>query len=302
LRVAIVVRDPAMYTRLMQREVVLWAGMAAASLSSGCSITTLDAPHGAAPGASEPWRRECRKVPGALAVDASLTFSGGLIAWQATDPEMFGGEPDRGLDPVEKVLGYTVLGAAGASLLYGAYVGLRCGSGERSARPEYQIQTASTPAPSGFPDNVLQYQFGASVAQVQELCARNGAVFATSDGNASCRSPTASLARPDVHFEFRFGQLSQVSLFYPTTAEQLRGAYEHVFGQARRYYGSPRVGPAPWSASCTGSTLPQCLQSGDKPGRSVWSWTLGEVELVPVLADQNTFVELRYTRYDHSGE
>src|SRR5438552_3400600 len=109
---------------------------------------------------------------------------------------------------------------------------------------------------------------------VEQLCVRDGGTF-TTEGNAFCRLREASLARPDARFEFRFGQLTQVSLLYPTTAEQLHGALRRVFAQAKGYYGRPPVGPGPWSAGCDGPASFQCLQNGDKPWRSVWHWAAG---------------------------
>ena len=287
----------------MYRAGRVWVVGAVAWLSSGCSITLLDAPHSAPPGESEPWRRECRKVPLAIGSDAGMAGIGALIAF---DDELFGAEQaqDRdGFYTAEKALGYGVLGASAASLVYGVYVGIRCGGdplgGTRSEEP---AQAASAATASGFPDQVLEYPFGASPGQVQQVCVRDGGVFPTGESNAFCRSPVPSLARPDARFEFRFGQLSQVTLLYPTTAEQLHGALRTIFAQAKSYYGSPPVGPAPWSTSCDGAASLQCLQNGDKPWRSLWRWAIGEIELVPVLADPTISIELRYTRYDHSGE
>lgn len=286
----------------MRRVLVVCGFGAFATMNAGCSIITLDAPPSTAQ-ASEPWRRQCRKAPTVTLVDAGAALGGGLLAYTATNPEAFGGRPNPDLDTAEKILGYTALGVFGASAVYGLYVTSRCGSDDRPETPPAE-RTQKAPAPSKgfFPASVLTYQFGESSGQAQQACIAGGGAFSATDGYSFCRATSASLARPDVRFEFRFGQLSKITLLYPTGAEQLRSTFQQVFAQAKTYYGAPRVGPEPWAAACTGASSAQCLQNGERPGRSVWTWADGEVELVPTAADQAIYVELRYSLYDRSIE
>jgi len=266
-----------------------------AIVCSGCSIAGLEPPRSAQPGQPQPWRRTCRQVPLLLVSDLAVATNG--VLW-ATDT-LYGNDFGK----VQHVTGWVTAGVFGGSAIYGLYVAIACQSLASQAAPRESAAVQPVPVKrSGFPDSVMQFRFGSSAAQASQSCAGAGGTFEAQGGLSLCRSPAPSMARPNVQLEFRLGELSRISLLYPAPAEQLRPSFEKVLSQAELYYGSPQSGPAPWSPTCTGASASQCLQAGERPGRTVWTWSLGEIELVPSIASDSTLVELRYTRYDHSGE
>jgi hypothetical protein len=275
---------------LRERAVVAAMSLACA----GCSIAMLDVPRSGSPGQSEPWRRGCRKAPAWTLVDIGLGVGAAGLA-----VDVFALSSDPGTRGAGQIGGWVLLSTFAASAIYGGYVTARCHSAAPgNARRAEQARQLASPKLAGFPEAVLQFQFGATMETVARACVAGGAGFEAGQGHSVCRSPARSLARPDARLEFQGGPLSRVTLVYPTTPETLRTTLAQIHAQAVSYYGQPRSGPNAWSSACASNGAVQCLKDGELPGRAFWSFVGGGIELRPAIEGEGLSVELRYTRYD----
>lgn len=128
-----------------------------ATCCSACSIVGLEPPRSAPVGQPQPWRRACKRSIPLLMADMGIAALGALEATETTSLV------DAG--KVERVGGWITVGGFGLSAIYGTYVAISCASTESAAA--LRARDAAQPAPINrvdFPDTVLQFRFGTSVA------------------------------------------------------------------------------------------------------------------------------------------
>ena len=227
-----------------------------------------------------------------MGTDAVLAMGGALdLVFPADDPD---------LRKAEKIIGYTALAVSVPSLLYGAFVLARCEQVAPAAEKHIaSAANATAPGHTTFPDSVLGFKFASDASQTQTTCiADSGRSWRDGAEGALCHWRDTSGGRPDVRVEFRRGQVSQLTVVYPVASEQLHARFDQALEELAKDYGRPQRGPAPWRPECGDQAIAECLQKGEKPGRSLWNWPSGYIELLPVIVSGELFVEARYVRYE----